>query len=66
MQSTTVTTQQKLTTARVQRVCQSSTWRAGCGRIIKPGEKYLPVRAPGLSDFGVCAECATPKVAVLA
>ncbi len=52
------TEQPKMTTARVERVCQSSAWHVGCGRLIKPGEKYLRVLAPGLSDFGVCAECA--------
>lgn len=44
--------------ARIQRVCMPTVWHAGCGRMIKPGETYLVVRAPGLSDFGVCSECA--------
>ena len=48
----------KLTTARVQRICQSSVWHSRCGRLIQPGEKYLRVSAPGLSNFGVCSRCA--------
>lgn len=53
----TSTEQPKLTKARVERVCQSSTWHIGCGRIIQPGEQYLRVKAGGLSDFGVCVQC---------
>lgn len=49
--------QPKLTTARVERICQNSVWHPGCGRLIRRGEQYLRVNAPGLGDFGVCGRC---------
>jgi hypothetical protein len=51
-------------TARVAQTCMRN-WNAhqGCGREIKPGEKYFSIFTGGLGDLKICCDCAEIKSA---
>lgn len=52
----------KFTKARTAKTCDRTSWYAGCGGKIAPGEIYLRYTRGGLSTFALCGSCCNATV----